>query len=73
MAQATGTIHAARLSSSDRLQRLLEYLRDGKEHTTLNIVLGANICAVNSAVAELRENGYLINCRRVSNGCYAYI
>ncbi len=55
---------AARLAKSPRLQRVLSYLSDGKEHSTLDIVIGASVCAVNSCVAELRANGYVIGCRR---------
>ena len=55
----TGTIHAARLAGSPRLQRLLAYLRDrgGQGATTREIIEGAGICAVNSAIDELRANG----------------
>jgi biotin operon repressor len=54
----------ARLESSHRLQRLAEALADGHEHSTLDLAMRAGICAVNSAVAELRANGYDIECRR---------
>lgn len=55
---------AAKLESSARLQRVLDYLSDGREHTTLDIVVGASVCAVNSCIAELRANGFDIACRR---------
>ncbi len=54
----------ARIENSPRLKRLAEVLADGREHSTLDLVGRAGICAVNSAVAELRENGYDIDCRR---------
>ena len=54
----------ARLESSPRLQRLAEALADGREHSTLDLALRAGICAVNSAIAELRNNGYDIDCTR---------
>lgn len=54
----------ARIDNSPRLQRLAEYLADGRWHTTLDIVAGAMVCAVNSAVAELRANGIPVACRR---------
>lgn len=57
-------IHFARLENSPRLKRLLKFLKDHKPHSTLAIVKGAKICAVNSAVDELRENGYDIPCTR---------
>lgn len=54
----------ARIENSPRLKRLAEVLADGREHSTLDLAMRAGICAVNSAVAELRENGYDIDCRR---------
>lgn len=54
-------MHAAPLTS-DRLQRVLAVLRDGKRHTTRQIVRRANVCAVNSCIAELREHGAEIVC-----------
>lgn len=60
----------ARLENSPRLQRLAEVLADGREHSTLDLALRAGLCAVNSAVAELRENGYDIECRRQGDVWY---
>lgn len=57
-------MHAARLDHSPRLQRVAEFLADGRAHTTLDIVRGASVCAVNSCVAELRENNIDIRCWR---------
>ena len=57
-------MHAADLQNSDRLQRVLAFLRDGAEHSTLAIITGAQVCAVNSCVAELRVHGYSITCRQ---------
>ncbi|MBT0666371.1 hypothetical protein KI809_18845 [Geobacter pelophilus] len=54
--------HYAKYEKSLRLQRMLELLLDGKKHTTLDIILKADICAVNSAAAELRVNGFNIRC-----------
>lgn len=56
-------MHYARLDKSARLQRLLSFLADGQEHTTMDIIRQASICAVNSAVSELRRNGHAVNCR----------
>lgn len=55
---------AAALANSDRLQRVLAVLDDGAEHSTLDIVWRARVCAVNSCIAELRANGKRIACRR---------
>ena len=56
-------IKYAKLATSKRLQRLLKFLSDCKPHTTKEIFIGANICAVNTAVTELRRNGFNILCR----------
>ena len=57
-------MHNASLQRSPRLQRVLELLLDGRERSTLEIVVQARVCAVNSCVAELRENGFAIGCRQ---------
>jgi hypothetical protein len=55
---------AANFEKSDRLQRVFKLLRRGGEYTTLDIVTKAQVCAVNSIIAELRQNGYNISCQR---------
>ena len=60
-------MHAARIVSSPRLQRAHALLSDGMEHSTFEIVTGAQVCAVNSVISELRANGYYIECRQVRN------
>jgi hypothetical protein len=57
-------MHAARLENSPRLQRVLDVLMTGRDLTTLDIVVEAGVCAVNSCIAELRANGYDIRCWR---------
>lgn len=57
-------MHAARLARSPRLRRVHALLLDGKRHSTLDIVNGAQVCAVNSIIAELRQNGMQITCSR---------
>lgn len=57
-------IHFARLENSARLQRVKAYLQDGLEHSTQCIITNAKVCAVNSAIDELRANGFSITCRR---------
>jgi len=61
-------MHHARLSESLRLQRALRVLEErfGQWVTTRTLVRKANICAVNSVVAELRENGCRIECEQRS-------
>ena len=60
-------MHHAHLSSSARLQRVLNLLSDGQPHSTMDIVTGARVCAVNSIIAELREQGIAITCQRTAN------
>ena len=55
---------AARLDRSDRLQRVLDALADGGDHSTRDLIIEAEVCAVNSCVAELRDQGHAIECRR---------
>ena len=57
-------MHAANPKTSDRLQRVLALLNDGAEHSTREIVEGADVVAVSSCIAELRVAGYYITCRR---------
>ena len=57
-------MHAARLAHSPRLQRVHALLSDGVERSTFEIVEAAQVCAVNSCIAELRENGAVIDCRQ---------
>ena len=57
-------MHAARVKASTRLQRTLALLADQCWHDTREINIQANVLAVNSAIAELRANGYMIGCRK---------
>jgi hypothetical protein len=43
---------------------VLDLLSQGGEFTTLDIIKSANVCAVNSIIAELRQNGFDIDCQR---------
>jgi hypothetical protein len=42
-------------TSSPRLKRILAVLSDDQEHSTLDIVLAANVVAVDTAIRELRS------------------
>ena len=65
----------AQLSHSPRLQRVHELLRQGGEHSTLEICIRAEVCAVSAIVAEvcavsaivaeLRAQGADIRCRQI--------
>lgn len=54
----------ANIQTSERLQRVDKFLSDGLFHSTLEIIDGTRVCAVNSIVSELRENGRDIICRQ---------
>ena len=54
----------AKLANSPRLQRVHDFLSDGAEHSTRDIMYGAQVCAVSACVHELRENGAEIECRQ---------
>jgi hypothetical protein len=57
-------MNAASIEKSARLGRVLDLLSQGGEFTTLDIIRQAEVCAVNSIVAELRQNGFDITCQR---------
>ena len=59
-------MHAAKLEKSARLARVYRLLSDGREHSTLDIMRGADVCAVSACISELRDerNGADIRCRQ---------
>ena len=57
-------MNAAKLDRSARLQRVHELLKTGREFSTMEIVLGAQVMAVSAAVSELRAQGKMIHCQR---------
>ncbi|MBE0598326.1 MAG: hypothetical protein IH614_13745 [Desulfuromonadales bacterium] len=67
-----GKIRAAKLENSPRLKRVLALLQDGGWHGTREIVRVADVCAVNTAMAELRKNDVTYECRCVGSGRYEY-
>jgi len=67
--RATGAIHSATLSSP-RLRRVLKVLSDGQEHSTLDLIQRAQVCAVNTIMSELRAAGIPIPRPRRVGGVY---
>jgi predicted ArsR family transcriptional regulator len=70
-------MHAAKVEKSERLKRVLQLLRSrgSKGATTREIIEAAQVCAVNSIIAELRANGFHIECRfeqRTDRGAAIY-
>ena len=64
--------HSATLESSPRLQKVYDLLKDGKPHTTMEIIKECNVCAVSTIIHELRENGKIIICLPRKRGVYEY-
>ncbi|WP_241084852.1 hypothetical protein [Candidatus Vondammii sp. HM_W22] len=56
--------HPANLETSDRLKRVYDLLSGGREHSTMAIIQEAQVCAVNSIIDELRNNGVDVRCRK---------
>jgi len=64
--------HAAQIETSERLQKVLDVLLDRQWHGTLDIMLKTSLCAVGSAISELRANGIDVECRCMGKGRYEY-
>ena len=67
-----GKCHAARLENSPRLQRVLALLQRGGRYSTRDIVIRAEVMAVNSAITELRANGIHVQSECVGRGRWEY-
>lgn len=66
-------MNSAKADQSKRLQRVLKVLSDTKPHTTREIIRKASVCAVNSIISELRDNGYKIECQRTGSKWFYWI
>lgn len=71
---ARGTIHAALLENSPRLQRVAKYLSDGKPHSTMDIQIDCRVCGVPAIKAELihPKNGFDIECKQIKKDLWEY-
>lgn len=68
-------MHAAHIEKSQRLMKVLTFLRrNGGSATTREISQACDVYAVNSIAAELRANGYCVTCAPVKGqrGVYRY-
>jgi hypothetical protein len=65
-------IHAANADKSNRLQRVLRLLSDGKQHSTLEVQQRAKVCNAHTCKAELKANGYEIDCKCIGRGRFVY-
>ena len=61
MAKRRG-IHFARVENSPRLRRFLKVLRDGRPHTTREIIHEADVCNTHTCKAEFKAQDYDIQC-----------
>ena len=64
-------IHAATMNSP-RLKKLLRALRKTKWRSTFALMMETKLCAVGTAIQELKVNGYDIKCRCVGRGKFEY-
>lgn len=64
-------MHSATLETSDRLKRVYDVLQAGPA-TTMEIIQQAGVCAVNSIIAELRDNGIQVKCDCLGKGIFQY-
>ena len=64
--------HAAKLGTSTRLQKVMAVLEDGRWHGTFDIMSKTKLCAVGSAISELRANYKNIETRCIGQGLYEY-
>jgi len=71
--QERGSINAAKLERSERLQRVDRLLSTGKQYSTKEISNRTDVYAINSAVAELRANGRTITCKRFGSAWYYWM
>jgi len=61
-------MHAANPEKSRRLARMLELLKaHPRGATTLELQRWSDSCAVSTDISELRQNGYIIERRRLDN------
>lgn len=63
--------HFAKLENSPRLQRILEILKDGGWHSTLEIQNRTSGCAIGASMSELNKNGIRYE-TRIIDGHYEY-
>lgn len=64
--------HAAKIETSERLQRVLAILKDGEWHGSFDLMNQTKLVAIGSAISELRANGYEVESRCIGQGRYEY-
>jgi len=63
-------MNSRNVETNETLQRVGRLLLTRRRLSTLDIVQGARVCAVNSIIAELRDNGWRIHCERSGRNFY---
>lgn len=67
-------MNAARFEKSERLQRVYQALSNSViPLSTRDIIEKAHVCAVNSCVSELRQQGFPIGCVRKGDYWYYFL
>ena len=68
--------HYAIAHRSERLKRIYNLLKDGREYTSRQIVKLANVIALSASIDEMRKNGFCISChyvRTTDTGARVYV
>jgi len=67
-------MHAADVKKSARLRRFVSALNlaGQKGLTTRDLIQQTGDCAISAIAAEVRENGYVIDCQRESRTTWRY-
>jgi hypothetical protein len=63
-------MHSARIEKSKRLQSVDKALASGTEMSTRELIQATGMCAINSIISELRDNGKDIRCHRRGGAWY---
>lgn len=66
-------MNSAKLDTSERLQRVYNVLKDGRKHSTMDLIQKSGRRAINSIVAELRDNGIPVDCQRKGVAWYCQL
>lgn len=63
-------MNSARIEKSKRLQSVDKALSKGVEMSTKELIQATGMCAINSIISELRDNGKDIRCQRRGGAWY---
>jgi len=67
-------MNAAKIDKSSRLQIVAKALRKSRKPlSTRDLIIKTGMCAINSIISELRQNGYVIECKRSGSAWYYWM